>query len=246
MQMNAIIIDDEPLAHEIINDYLMSCSFIKLVGQCYLATDALNIMTTKRVDLIFLDMKMPKLSGLDFLSILDNPPQIIVTSAHKEYALLSYDFNVCDYLLKPIRQDRFLKAITRAFENFKAQSIDKSFRPENTPKRSIEKDNEISIKVERQVITIKTKDIIYAEAFGNYIKVWTTGKCFMTIKTLKSFEDKLKPIGFIRVHKSYIVNPSHIIVIGNHQLETTNGYCIPVGKNYKSVAKKLMANRVPQ
>ena len=113
-KLKALIVDDEPLAHKVILNFARDIPSLEIVGQAYLAIDALDFLKTNEVDLIFLDIQMPKLKGLDFLRILDKPPLVIITSAHQEYALESYDLDVCDYLLKPFRFDRFLKAVHKA------------------------------------------------------------------------------------------------------------------------------------
>jgi len=234
--LKAIIVDDEPLAHEIILDYLADIPFVEVVAQCYLATEALNYMSENSVDLIFLDVNMPKLSGIELLKVLTNKPQIIITSAYQEYALESFELDVCDYLLKPYRYDRFLKAINKAYEQVKLQEL--STEP------STEVDDEeqsIFIKVDKKLIQLKVADISFFEAYGNYVKVWLNETVYLTPRTLSSFEEQLADNqAFIRVHKSFIIQKSKIDFIEASVITMNNLQHVAIGKNYKHITKTLL------
>jgi len=234
--LKAIIVDDEPLAHEIILDYLADIPFVEVVAQCYLATEALNYMSENSVDLIFLDVNMPKLSGIELLKVLTNKPQIIITSAYQEYALESFELDVCDYLLKPYRYDRFLKAINKAHEQVKLQEL--------STKPSTEVDDEeqsIFIKVDKKLIQLKVADISFFEAYGNYVKVWLNETVYLTPRTLSSFEEQLADNqAFIRVHKSFIIQKSKIDFIEASVITMNNLQHVAIGKNYKHITKTLL------
>jgi DNA-binding LytR/AlgR family response regulator len=238
-KLKALIVDDEPLAHEIILDYLADLPFVEVVFQCYLATEALNYISENQVDLLFLDVNMPKLSGIELLKVLTNKPQVIITSAYQEYALESFELEVCDYLLKPYRYERFLKAVNKARQQFQLQLDNEQ---NNKVIEEGSKETSIFIKVDRKVIQLKLSDVVYFEAYGNYVKVWVGAKVYLTPRTLSSFESELVSDDnkFIRIHKSYIIQKTHIKVIENRKVEMSNEQLLPVGKNYKLLAKNLM------
>jgi DNA-binding LytR/AlgR family response regulator len=240
-KIKIVIVDDEPLAHEIILDYLADLPFVEVVSQCYLATEALNYISENPVDLLFLDVNMPKLSGIDLLKVLTNKPQVIITSAYQEYALESFELDVCDYLLKPYRYERFLKAVNKAHEQIKLQT---SQLEETVDERGIAPLNEESslfIKVDRRLIQLKLADISFFEAYGNYVKVWVNGDVYLTPRTLSSFEEQLaENKAFIRIHKSYIIQKSHINFIEGGVINMDNQQSVSIGKSYKHITKTLV------
>ena len=237
MSLRCLIIDDEPLAHGVITEYAKDIPFISITGHCYRATEALEFLSKQQIDLIFLDIRMPKLNGLDFLRTLQHKPLVIITSAYEEYALESFDLAVCDYLLKPFRFDRFLKAVNRAqeFYNLKKQTAG----PIETEKAEIKSYGQISIKVDKKYILIKIDEIQYLESLGNYVKVWKDGIFLLTPRTLGSFEDQLS-IDFIRIHKSFILNKKYIDYLEGNTIVLKNGQEVPVGKNFKGMIKQLL------
>ncbi|MFI5452671.1 LytR/AlgR family response regulator transcription factor [Pedobacter sp. UC225_61] len=238
MSLRCLIIDDEPLAHEVILEYSKDIHFLEICGQCYRATEGLEFLSSNEIDLIFLDIRMPKLNGLDFLRTLQHKPLVIITSAYEEYALESFDLAVCDYLLKPFRFDRFLKAVNRALEshNLKNQSI-KSSSSSSSP---INNNQQISIKSDKKHVLIKLNDIYYLESLGNYVKVWGDLNFLLTPRTLSSFEEQLPSEVFIRIHKSFIINKKFVHYMEGNMIFLKNNQQIPVGKNYKSVIKHLL------
>ena len=236
--LDTIIVDDEPLAHDVILNYLDGLSFINVREQFYSAVDALNYFHDNSVDLIFLDLNMPKLKGLELLRLLPNQPLVIITSAHKDYALESYELDVVDYLLKPFRFERFLKAV------HKAQDIYKLKNPSSpTNKIAFEKSPapppQLLIKVDRKQVPINLDAIFYIEAYGNFVKIWTLNECYMTARTLSSLEQELAAFGFIRTHKSYIINSTYIQSFTSSKLMLTNRCELPVGKQYKHQLNNL-------
>ncbi|MGN8055916.1 LytR/AlgR family response regulator transcription factor [Pedobacter sp. 22163] len=238
MSLRCLIVDDEPLAHGVITEYAKDIPFINIVGNCYRPTAALDFLNKQQVDLIFLDIRMPKLNGLDFLRTLQHKPLIIITSAYEEYALEGFDLAVCDYLLKPFRFDRFLKAINRALElyNLKKQTDG----PIEIEKAETKSDEQISIKADKRHILVKTEEIQYLESLGNYVKVWKNGNFILTPRTLTSFEDQLPADYFIRIHKSFMLNKKYVDYLAGNTIMLKNGQELPIGKNYKGVIKRLL------
>jgi len=168
--MKTLIIDDEPLAHKVILEYAKDAPSLEIVGQCHLATEALKVLREEEVDLLFLDINMPKLKGLDFLRTLSKKPLVIITSAYQEYALESFELDVCDYLLKPFRFDRFLKAVNKAQEIFASKNAPQTSQstPIETPE---EESKQIFIKSDKRLINIDLSDIYYLESYGNYVNI---------------------------------------------------------------------------
>jgi len=238
MPLKALIIDDEPLAHKISLEYVKEVDFIEIVGQCYLATEALSLLKTKTVDLIFLDINMPKLTGLDFLRTLSVKPIVIVTSAYQEHALESFELDVCDYLLKPFRFDRFLKATNKAFELFQLKNNPTTDSVLNSTAN--EEPTQFFIKSDKRHINVNFKDIHYLESYGNYVKVWIENEFHLTPKTLSSFVEQLPTSDFFKIHKSYIINRSYIEYLEGNFVLMKNGKQLPVGKNNRAAFKRFI------
>ncbi len=224
--LQAIIIDDEPLAHRIIKLYAADVPFLDIVGQSYVATDAYALLSTMEVDLIFLDIQMPKLKGLDFLRTLKSPPQVIVTTAYEEYAIEGFELQVSDYLLKPFSFDRFLKAV-----NVVRRSLESRDEGRLQPRK-------LFVKVDRKQMQISTDQIQCLESYGNYVKIWLEGEMLLTPNTLSHFEEELSGLSFERVHKSYIINRDYIDYVEGNMVRLNNAMQIPIGKNFRSRVKE--------
>lgn len=238
MSLRCLIVDDEPLAHDVITTYAKDIPFIEVAAHCYRATEALDFLSKNEIDLIFLDIRMPKLSGLDFLRTLQHKPLVIITSAYEEYALESFDLAVCDYLLKPFKLDRFLMAVNRAlnFYNLKKQV------PMLTEVTDIsEKEAEqISVKVDKKHVLLRLNEIQYLESLGNYVKVWKNTGFLLTPRTLSSFEDQLPADQFVRIHKSFVINKKQVDYFEGQTIVLKSGQQVPIGKNYKATIKQLL------
>ncbi|MFA6275329.1 MAG: LytTR family DNA-binding domain-containing protein [Pedobacter sp.] len=238
MSLRCLIIDDEPLAHEVILEYSKDIPFLEICGQCYRATEAFEFLSSTEIDLIFLDIRMPKLNGLDFLRTLQHKPLVIITSAYEEYALESFDLAVCDYLLKPFRFERFLKAVNRALESY---NLKNQVSKPTIPLQSVANDDEqISIKSDKKHVLLKLSDIYYLESLGNYVKVWGDLNFLLTPRTLSSFEEQLPDESFIRIHKSFILNKKFVHYMEGNTIFLKNNQQIPIGKNYRPVIKQLL------
>ncbi|RQO66436.1 DNA-binding response regulator [Pedobacter sp. KBW06] len=239
MSMRCLIVDDEPLAHDVILKYISDVSFLANIGQCYRATEALEFLSKNTVDLIFLDIRMPRLNGLDFLRTLQQRPLIIITSAYEEHALESFDLDVCDYLLKPFRFDRFLKAVNRALAEHtlkKSAGITATALPPNP----VTEAGQIYIKSDKKFVLLSLDEICYLESLGNYVKVWEEQRFLLTPRTLSSFESQLPAENFVRIHKSYILNKKFVHYIEGNTIYLKNATQLPLGKNYKHVLKQLL------
>lgn len=223
MNLNCVIIDDEYLAQNVIVNYIEKLKNLHLVARCNTALEAIATLNTHKVDLIFLDINMPEISGLDMLKMLENPPKVILTTAYSEFALESYDFGVVDYLLKPIPFERFVKAVNRVYALLnKGDEL------------SIEKlDTSIVLKHDGILYTVLFDDILFIEAQGNYIKVYTTSKNFLIREKLHLLEKKIPSSLVVRSHKSYLVFLKKISKVSRNTVFIHN-YDIPIGAFYKA------------
>lgn len=224
--MKYLIIDDEHIAHKIIMEYCEMLPHMQLQRNCYSALEALEYLNTHQVDLIFLDLNMPKLKGFDFLKTLTNPPKVIVTTAYSEFAIDGYELNIIDYLLKPFRFERFLKAVNKVVDS-------------NTKvKKSIPETNEtptkrIFLRQNKSHIQIELDAILYIEASGNYTKIITKIEIITIRDKISDILESLPTNDFIQVHKSFAVATQYINKIDGNRIHIQD-YIIPIGKLYKA------------
>lgn len=237
MTLSTLIIDDEPLAHDIILKYVEDVPFVQVVGHCYLAKEAINLLSTRKIDLIFLDIRMPNLQGLDLLRSLRQQPLTIITSAYEEYALESFELNVCDYLLKPFRFERFLKATQKALELYQLRTQESNSSPILSTEPIAEQ--QLFIKSDKRFIQLDLNDIYYLEAYGNYIKVWLENHFYLTPRTLSSFAEQLPGSDFIQIHKSFIVNKNHVAYLEGKMVVMKNKKILQIGKSYTQAFKRF-------
>jgi DNA-binding LytR/AlgR family response regulator len=223
--MNCIIVDDDKLSTKIIEGYVSKFTSLNMIGSFNDAVAARNILTERNdIDLIILDIEMPEMNGFDFIGSLDFPPNIIIVSSAEEYALKAFDFNVVDYLLKPITYGRFCKAIDKTIRYFA--------RKEGTNTG----DEEIFIKKGSSLVKLKLREIIYIEALENYVTLNTNDDKFTIHFTMKAIENQLPSGVFIRVHRSYIINKTMIQTIKENSLDLNIGGSLrsfPVGKSFR-------------
>jgi DNA-binding LytR/AlgR family response regulator len=228
MILKCIIVDDEPLAHGVLEKYISRISSLELVSKCSNAIEATNFIHCNAVDLIFLDINMPELSGIEMLKSLQHQPKIIITTAYSEFALDGYEFGVSDYLLKPIKFERFLKAVNRVIESFpKAVSSNSAIQTNDT------EDDFIFLKQDQSIFKVFLSDILYIEALGNYLQVFTTSQKIIVRETMGDMQTKLPIDKFIRIHKSTIVNFTKIEKLANNHVFIL-GKKFPVGILYKN------------
>lgn len=229
MTINYIIVDDEPIAHDIIKGYCDTLPNLRLIQQCYDAIEAMECLRTKKVDLIFLDLNMPKLKGFEFLKTLQNPPKVIVTTAYQEHALEGYELNIVDYLLKPFSFERFVKAINKIG--------DKEESATTAPVKA--KEDSLFLRSNKKIVQIKTESILFVEAIGNYVKVVTRDKEIQVREKISHILKTLPENEFMQVHKSFVVAKKHINEIEGNRIFIQD-FVIPIGKTYKLNLNKLL------
>ncbi|MEO6845455.1 MAG: LytTR family DNA-binding domain-containing protein [Ginsengibacter sp.] len=222
-QVNCLIVDDEPIACDIIGHYCSHLPFLNVVAVCCNAFEARDVLNDNQIDIIFLDIHMPVLDGLSFLKTLRRLPQIIFTTAYKEYAVDAFDLTACDYLLKPFSLERFIVAVDKA--------IDKLNATNNMPHDETSPDH-FFIKAEGKIYKISYEELLYAEAKGNYTKVVTINKIILPAISFSSFEKLLASNAFVRVHRSFIINKSKVESIEGNSI-LINKVIIPIGSSYK-------------
>lgn len=228
--INCVIIDDEPLARENIANYVENVAFLKLVGQGSNPLELNELLKNTKVDLIFLDIQMPVINGIDFLKITPNLPKVILTTAYPSYALEGFDLDVLDYLLKPITFNRFLKAVNKASEFLQLEQVN------DRPTESNEENSYFFIKCDHKYEKIYIEDVLYVQALQNYVTICTEEKKYVSLLPLKNVEQNLMDRNFIRVHKSYIVNINKINNLESHEL-TIGTSVIPISRNYRKEVK---------
>jgi DNA-binding LytR/AlgR family response regulator len=240
MSLRCLIVDDEPLAHEVILRYVEDVPFLDVAGQCYNAMEALEWLSRHAVDLIFLDIRMPKLNGLEFLRTLQQQPIVVITSAYEEHALESFELEACDYLLKPFRFDRFLKAANRALSLHNMKQQAGSPVTAGPAVSQIAEQAQLYIKSDKRIIQLNPEEVYYLESLGNYVKVWEAGSFLLTPRTLSSFEIQLPADTFIRIHKSYILNKKFVSYLEGNTVTLKNGRQLPIGKHYRNQVRQVL------
>lgn len=224
--INCLIVEDEPLAAELLKSYIAKVPDLMLAAHCDSAVDAFGVLQRQAIQLMFLDIQMPRLTGLELLKTLQNPPPVILTTAYREYAVESYDYDALDYLVKPIQFDRFLKAIGKYYQRQMAQS------PAPAPLPDSFEQAYLFFRVDREQQKIWLKDIIYIEGLGDYIKIYTANGPVVTYERLSYLEEKLPEEHFARVHKSYIICTDKMQSFSGSTVKVAGKY-IPVGRMYK-------------
>ena len=227
--IKAIIVDDEPLALDVLETYIEKMPELTLVAKCENALEANEALKNNDIDLMFLDIQMPQITGVEFLKSLNNPPAVIFTTAYPDYAVEGFELNAVDYLLKPISLDRFMKAVNKVSEKIGKQG------GESTATVEMEGDF-FFVKADKKLIKVDFDDIIYIEGLKDYVIIRQEAGRVITLQTMKSLETKLPDTIFKRVHRSYIVNINKInAVVGNMLEVTEKGQTkhIPIGKNYR-------------
>lgn len=217
--MNCIIIDDEPLAHQVLEHYIAQMPGLLHLASFRNAVEAFEYLGKHQVDLLFLDIEMPLVNGIHFLRALQSPAKTIFTTAYKQYAFESYELDAVDYLLKPFSYERFVKAVKKAMpETINAQEINL---------------NHLLIKDKDGLLNLKQQDIIYVEGNKDYVKVFTDTTSYLVYRTLKGILEELNPAIFIQAHRSYLVNKTYIARIVKDQLILNNQFFLPIGPLYK-------------
>ena len=271
MTLNCLIADDEPLAHTLLQNYIERLKTLSVVGHAYNAFEVLDFLSENAVDILFLDINMPDLSGLEMLKTLSNPPMVILTTAYSEHSLEAFDLGVMDYLLKPIRFERFLKAVNRIIELKRPQKDPSVFSDvglkmsgfggvvptsdsPNSKSTAIKSQNALEfaekadkhhdfifIKDGTTNYKINFSDLLYIQAYGNFAKIHTTQQTILATVTMKHLEDELPEHLFTRVHKSYIVNIQKVNKIEGNTV-FIGAVLVPIGAVYKMALDKKIKN----
>lgn len=236
-----IIIDDEPLARSIVVEYLMNYPEIEIMAECSDGFEGMKAIQQHQPDLIFLDVQMPKINGFELLELIDNPPNIIFTTAFDEYALKAFEANAIDYLLKPFNKDRFDKAIHK----FKSNAIVKINTEQIQYNNNATSQQRVVVKDDGKIKIIPTQDIQYIEANGDNVKIMTSDGSYSKNKTMSYFEQQLSANDFVRIHRSYLVNVSLVTRIDAYDKEShlavlSSGIQLPVSKSGYQKLKEIL------
>lgn len=226
--IKTIIVDDEPLAIDVIESFIQKMPSLELVAKCENAFEANDILRDHHIDLMFLDIQMPQINGIEFLKSLDNPPCTIFTTAFSEYAMDGYDLNVADYLLKPISIDRFMKAVNKATEKITSRKGEMH--------EGMSTDTYFFVKADKKLVKVNFDEILYVEGLKDYVIIRTETGRVITLQTMKSLEEKLPAQKFKRIHRSFIVNINKITALDGNEVEIMEKGAVkqlPIGKNYR-------------
>lgn len=224
--LTTLVIDDEPLAHDVIEHHLTPRADISIVGHCYSATEALSYLAHHQVDLLILDINMPALSGIELLKVLKKTPQVIIVSAYQEYALQGFELDVTDYLLKPVSAERLLQALDKVRRRIHLQHDASA--------------DYIVLKVDREKRKFTLTDIALLEAYGNYVKVWQGEQATLVSCTLKQLVQQLPGSQFVQIHKSFVVNKTHIVAADSDHIRLAAGREVKLGKSFKQCLADLI------
>ena len=229
-KLRCLIVDDEPIARQIVEGFVRDYPLLESAGSAETAMEAKLLLQDREIDILFLDINMPVMDGIGFLKTLKHPPKVIFTTAYKEYAVNAFDLAATDYLLKPFSFDRFVIAVDKAADSIRQEAKDHPAPP-------VKSDEMIFIKSENKLYQVAFQDILYLEAYGNYTKVYTRQRLLIPATTFSSLEIALAKAGFIKTHRSFLVNRDHIshiagnrVFIGEHE--------IPIGNSYRAAFLK--------
>lgn len=229
--IKCVITDDEPIARKGLQGYIDKIDFLELVGVCEDAIQLNSLLKQQQVDLLFLDIEMPYVTGIDFLKSTPQAPKVIFTTAYEQYAIKGYELDVLDYLLKPISFERFLKAANKAYDYFVSASAKEA--------------SYLFIKTDNKLEKVNLDELLFVEAMENYVALYTADKKLLTHSTLKALQEKLPPGQFIQPHKSYLVNVQRIQSIEGNILHIAGKYQIPISKYQKEeVMEKIVNNKL--
>lgn len=225
--IKCLVVDDEPLGRDVLEKYISNTPALELTGVCRDGFEANQFIQNNEIDIIFLDINMPKLSGLSFVRTLHNAPKIVFVTAYPEYAVEGFEVSAVDYLVKPVSVERFMKAVNKVIEIIKNEKEDK---------------DSIFIKVDKKLVKVELNDIYFIEAYGDFLKVHTAEKSMIISETMKGFEERLPGRKFLRIHKSYIINLDKIDFIESSQVKIKNEF-LPIGATYKEeFTKRIKMN----
>ncbi len=235
MILRCVIIDDEPIARKGLKEYIQDASFLQLAGEFDNPLKAADILVREKIDLLFLDIQMPRMTGMEFLKTLAHPPMVIFTTAYPQYAVEGFEWNAIDYLLKPFSFERFWKAVS------KARSMQEAIAQ---PAAAMDATDYFFIKTDNKLVKVLYDDILFVEALQNYVAVYTNTKKYITYLTFHSIETHLPPARFIRTHKSYLVAANKVESIEGNEI-TIGTHHIPISRTEReAVLQQLIQNRL--
>ena len=239
--IKTLIIDDEPLAIQQLAVYVSKVPFLTLVGECQSALEARDIINNERVDVIFIDINMPDLNGMDFVRSLVAPPLVVFTTAYSEYAIDGFKVDAVDYLLKPFSLDDFRRAALRVKERYEHNNAPLPLTAEPEPEQT---DENIFLKTEHKVVRVKIADIRYIEGMSEYLKVHVDGQSrpIIMLLAMKRMEEHL-PSNFLRIHRSYIVNMNHVQEVTKNRIVMDTDTYLPIGDMYKDALSEYLADK---
>jgi DNA-binding LytR/AlgR family response regulator len=232
-RLSCIIVDDEPVARKILHEFVEQVPFMDLQGKFENAMKAEAFLKNNIIDIVFLDIEMPKVSGMQLLQKMHIESIVILTTAFPQYALEGYELDVIDYLLKPFAFSRFLKAVQKAKDYYGLKHL----------ATATMQSSYIFIKSDKRIEKIELNDILYAESVGNYVSVYTAGKKFLAYLTMKSLESQLPLNEFIKIHQSYLVNASKIEAIEGNEIKI-GSRSLPISRNYREIVMKIIHQRL--
>lgn len=241
--INVIIVDDEPLAQDVLETYIEKIPGLNLVQKYSNALEANEALKAHDIDLMFLDIQMPQLTGTDFLRSLSNPPVVIFTTAYSNYAVDGFELNAIDYLLKPISLERFLKAANKAVEQIELKKRDQKGGLSTADAPTEPETDFMFVKADKKLIRVYYNDVVYIEGLKDYVIIRLTNSRIVTLQTMKSLEEKLPDAIFKRIHRSYIVNLNRIAAVMGNMVEVVEkgqAKHLPVGKNYRDGLLELI------
>ncbi len=241
MKIKCLIVDDEALALDVLENYINRLDHLEMIARCQNAIEAFNLLQQQTIDLMFLDIQMPQLTGIDFLKNLSKAPQVIFTTAYRDYAIESYELNATDYLLKPISFDRFLKSINKVYQVLTPQPV-----PVVSSEALSQAGNDpfIYVKADKKMVRILLKDILYIESLKDYVRIKTQEKEVVAYQRISYLEEKLPEDQFLRIHRSFIIARDKVEAFSSTHVEVLAKE-IPIGRNYKSeVTKNLGQNNL--
>lgn len=229
MKTKCLVIDDEPLARDLMRSHLEKLENFEIVAECSDAMKALQALRDHPVDLMFMDIQMPQITGIEFLRTLKHPPKVIITTAYREYALDGFELDVVDYLLKPITFNRFLKAVNKYFQ------LTQEEKQNEVPPGQVAQSEEafIYVKENKKVIKLYLNEILYVEGLSEYVQIYTKNRKIITKTSMINMEEKLPPSNFMRIHKSFIVSLSKIKAFTANSIELPDKE-LPIGRSYKN------------
>jgi two-component system LytT family response regulator len=234
LNISCLIVDDEPLARNLMTEYVRKVNYLSLVRSCSSPLEALDVLRTTHIDLLFLDVQMPQITGLAFLKSLQRKPQVILTTAYSQYAMEGYELDVADYLLKPITFERFLKAVEKVSARLA--------KPPEAPATPEKVDDYIFVKDGTKLVKIRWDDILYVEGLKDYVTIHTPGQKIVSLQRLKILEDQLPKQKFMRVHNSFIISLAAIKTIQRDKVQIGEAW-IPIGDTYRKAFKEFVEGK---